>query len=51
MAVLKEMYFQQLDGKFKYVVDFGVVTTKKNIQTINQFEEAIKSHITTPDTI
>ncbi|WP_338111630.1 colicin D domain-containing protein, partial [Rosenbergiella australiborealis] len=36
---------KQLDKKFKHASDFGVVTTKKNAETIAQYQAAIKSHL------
>ncbi|STY88591.1 colicin D domain-containing protein [Moraxella bovis] len=51
IASLKEISPRQLDKKFKHAADFGIVTTKKNTQTINQFGEAIKDHMRSPDTI
>lgn len=36
---------KQLDKKFKHAGDFGVVTTKKNNETIAQYQAAIKSHL------
>lgn len=35
----------QLDRKFKHAPDFGVVTTKKNADTLGQFEEALIDHM------
>lgn len=34
-----------LDKKFKHASDFGVITTKKNGDTITQYQTAIKSHL------
>lgn len=36
---------KQLDKKFKHAGDFGVITTKKNAETIKQYEAAIKNHM------
>ncbi|WP_455930726.1 colicin D domain-containing protein [Pseudomonas fluorescens] len=36
---------KQLDKKFKHASDFGVVTTKKNPETLAQYESAIKTHM------
>ena len=36
---------KQLDKKFKHAGDFGVVTPKKNSETIAQYQTAIKSHL------
>ncbi|MGS0638793.1 hemagglutinin repeat-containing protein [Citrobacter sp. VF227] len=36
---------KQLDKKFKHASDFGVVTTKKNGDTIIEYQTAIKSHL------
>lgn len=36
---------KQLDKKFKHASDFGVVTTKKNSETLAQYESAIKAHM------
>lgn len=36
---------KQLDKKFKHASDFGVITTKKNGDTIAQYQTAIKSHL------
>nr|WP_261373133.1 colicin D domain-containing protein [Yersinia bercovieri] len=36
---------KQLDKKFKHAVDFDVVTTKKNPETLKQYEAAIKNHM------
>ena len=36
---------KQLDKKFKHASDFGVITTKKNGDTIVQYQTAIKSHL------
>ena len=51
ISALKELNVKQLDRKFKHAVDFGIVTTKKNTQTINRFGEAIKAHMRSPDTV
>ncbi|WP_252092528.1 colicin D domain-containing protein, partial [Pseudomonas sp. MWU13-3659] len=42
---------KQLDKKFKHASDFGVVTTKKNAETIAQYEAAIKSHMDSTSTV
>ncbi|MDI3275918.1 colicin D domain-containing protein, partial [Pseudomonas sp. AL03] len=42
---------KQLDKKFKHASDFGVVTTKKNSQTLAQYETAIKTHMASPSTV
>nr|WP_314263751.1 hemagglutinin repeat-containing protein [uncultured Moellerella sp.] len=43
---------KQLDKKFKHAVDFGITTTKKNPETLRQYENAINNHmvdkVTTP---
>ncbi|KFB99277.1 putative heme utilization/adhesion exoprotein [Trabulsiella guamensis ATCC 49490] len=36
---------KQLDKKFKHAIDFDVVTTKKNPETLKQYETAIKNHL------
>ncbi|WP_244633779.1 VENN motif pre-toxin domain-containing protein, partial [Erwinia persicina] len=36
---------KQLDKKFKHAIDFDIVTTKKNPETLKQYETAIKSHL------
>ncbi|WP_368540970.1 hemagglutinin repeat-containing protein [Enterobacter soli] len=36
---------KQLDKKFKHAIDFDVVTTKKNPDTLKQYETAIKNHL------
>ncbi|HBC2943972.1 TPA: contact-dependent inhibition toxin CdiA [Escherichia coli O146] len=36
---------KQLDKKFKHASDFGVITTKKNSDTIAEYQAAIKSHL------
>ncbi|MEN5018451.1 colicin D domain-containing protein, partial [Erwinia sp. Eh17-17] len=41
---------KQLDKKFKHASDFGVVTTKKNGDTITQYQTAIKSHLDNKNT-
>ncbi|WP_454725798.1 MULTISPECIES: hypothetical protein [Cupriavidus] len=41
---------KQLDKKFKRASDFGVVTTKKNHETIAQYESAIKAHTASTST-
>ncbi|MFB4392839.1 MULTISPECIES: colicin D domain-containing protein [unclassified Pseudomonas] len=42
---------KQLDKKFKHASDFGVVTTKKNSETLAQYEPAIKAHMSSTSTI
>ncbi|MBT0720772.1 adhesin [Rosenbergiella collisarenosi] len=42
---------KQLDKKFKHAIDFGVITTKKNPQTLGQYETAIKNHMNDAATI
>uniref|UniRef100_UPI0030D9822C colicin D domain-containing protein n=2 Tax=Pseudomonas sp. RL_105y_Pfl2_101 TaxID=3088708 RepID=UPI0030D9822C len=42
---------KQLDKKFKHASDFGVVTTKKNSETLAQYESAIKTHMASTSTI
>ncbi|MEX5361021.1 colicin D domain-containing protein [Pseudomonas guariconensis] len=42
---------RQLDKKFKHASDFGVVTTRKNPETLAQFESAIKTHMGSTDTV
>ncbi|EKT65114.1 colicin D domain-containing protein [Providencia burhodogranariea] len=37
---------KQLDKKFKHAVDFGITTTKKNPETLRQYESAINNHMT-----
>lgn len=41
---------KQLDKKFKHASDFGVVTTKKNGDTIAEYQTAIKSHLDNTNT-
>ncbi|MEE4692202.1 colicin D domain-containing protein [Pseudomonas alliivorans] len=41
---------KQLDKKFKHASDFGVVTTKKNPETLAQYEAAIKNHMSSTAT-
>ncbi|WP_256580805.1 MULTISPECIES: DUF637 domain-containing protein [unclassified Pseudomonas] len=41
---------KQLDKKFKHASDFGVVTTKKNPETLAQYETAIKTHMASTST-
>ncbi|MFP1787623.1 colicin D domain-containing protein [Lonsdalea quercina] len=36
---------KQLDKKFKHAADFGVTTTRKNGDTIAEYQTAIKSHL------
>jgi len=36
---------KQLDKKFKHAIDFGVITTMKNPQTLAQYQAAIKNHM------
>jgi filamentous hemagglutinin len=36
---------KQLDKKFKHAIDFDIVTTKKNPDTLRQYEAAIKNHM------
>nr|WP_231845322.1 colicin D domain-containing protein [Pseudomonas entomophila] len=40
-----------MDKKFKHAPDFGVVTTKKNPETLSQFESAINEHMTSKSTV
>lgn len=42
---------RQLDKKFKHASDFGVVTTKKNPETLAQFESAIRTHMSSVSTV
>nr|WP_024560418.1 VENN motif pre-toxin domain-containing protein [Franconibacter pulveris] len=42
---LTEISFKQLDKKFKHAEDFGVMTTKKNPETLSQYEAAIRNHM------
>jgi RHS repeat-associated protein len=42
---------QQLDKKFKHASDFGLLTTKKNPETLGQFQSALKAHANDPATI
>ena len=48
---LKSISQKQLDKKFKHAEDFGIHTTKKNPQTLKQFEKAVKDHMNNPATI
>jgi len=48
---LKSISQKQLDKKFKHAEDFGIHTTKKNTQTLKQFEKAVKDHMNDPSTI
>jgi hypothetical protein len=41
---------QQLDKKFKHAEDFGVITTKKNPETLAQFQSALEAHLADPST-
>ena len=41
---------KQLEKKFKHAEDFGVVTTKKNPETLKQFQQAVQSHMDDPKT-
>jgi len=50
-ADLTELSAKQLERKFKHAADFGVVTTKKNPETVTQYGDAIKSHMSSPTTI
>lgn len=36
---------KQLDKKFKHAEDFGVSTTKKNPETLKQYQSALQSHL------
>lgn len=36
--------------KFKHASDFGVVTTKKNPETLTQYETAVKAHMASTST-
>lgn len=36
---------KQLDKKFKHAIDFDIITTKKNPDTLKQYETAIKNHL------
>ena len=45
------MFQRQLDRKFKHASDFGIVTTKKNSETLAQFESAIKAHMSSASTV
>lgn len=40
----------QLDKKFKHAEDFGLFTTKKNPETLAQYQQAIESHLADPST-
>ena len=40
----------QLDKKFKHADDFGLSTTKKNPETLAQYQTAIESHLADPST-
>uniref|UniRef100_UPI001EF68543 colicin D domain-containing protein n=1 Tax=Snodgrassella communis TaxID=2946699 RepID=UPI001EF68543 len=42
---LIEITQKQLDKKFKHAADFGIITTKKNPETLSQYEAAIKNHM------
>lgn len=41
---------KQLDKKFKHADDFGVSTTKKNPETLKQYQSALESHLNDPAT-
>jgi hypothetical protein len=41
---------KQLDKKFRHASDFGVMTTKKNPETLAQYEAAIKAHMRSTST-
>ena len=41
----------QFEKKFKHAGDFGVITTKKNSETIKQFEQAVQNHLSDASTI
>jgi filamentous hemagglutinin len=40
----------QLDKKFKHADDFGISTTKKNPETLSQYQAAIESHLSNAST-
>uniref|UniRef100_UPI00055019AA hemagglutinin repeat-containing protein n=1 Tax=Andreprevotia chitinilytica TaxID=396808 RepID=UPI00055019AA len=40
----------QLDKKFKHADDFGVITTKKNPDTLAQYQAALEKHLNDPTT-
>jgi len=42
---------KQLDKKAKHSLDFGVNTTKKNPETLQEYGKAIESHLDDPNTI
>ncbi len=42
---------KQLDKKFKHAKDFGVETSKKNPQTLKEYEDALNAHMNDPATI
>jgi hypothetical protein len=42
---------KQLDKKAKHSADFGVDTTKKNPQTLSEYEGALRNHLDDPATI
>ena len=42
---------RQLDRKFKHAIDFGITTTKKNPETLKQFQTALQSHLKDSNTI
>jgi hypothetical protein len=50
ISELKDVTQKQLDKKFKHAVDFGVTSTKKNPETLADFHDAIKSHMSNSDT-
>ncbi|XFC38200.1 hemagglutinin repeat-containing protein [Stenotrophomonas indicatrix] len=47
---LTSIEIKQLDKKFKHAEDFGLVTSKKNPQTIAQYGSAIRDHMAAPET-
>ncbi len=49
--IIPKFSLSQLDRKFKHASDFGIVTTKKNPQTLLQFQMAITSHLDDASTI
>lgn len=51
ISSLTNISIKQLDKKFKYAEDFGIITTKKNSQTLNEFGNAIKTHMRDSNTI
>ncbi|QXI36595.1 S-type pyocin domain-containing protein [Pseudomonas xantholysinigenes] len=42
---------RQLDKKYKHAIDFGVINTKKNRETLTAFKDAIEQHLNSEDTV